>query len=122
MESLTHGAKTLARLKERGVRVSVDDFGVGHSSLSYLRRLPLDALKIDKSFVRDVCGNSDAAAIVRTIAAMAESLHLNVTAEGVETADQLAFLRRLPCDRVQGYYYGRAMSATDFARDAGALH
>ncbi len=121
MESLARGARTLAKLKERGLRVSVDDFGVGYSSLSYLRRLPLDTLKIDKSFVRDVCHDQDAAAIVTAIATMAEGLRLEVTAEGVETADQLAFLRSLPCHRVQGYYYGRAVSPAQFERDATGL-
>jgi len=95
--------RALHRLKDMGVRVLIDDFGTGHSSLSHLKRLPVDAVKIDRSFVSNVTTNPDDAAIVNAIVAMAHSLKLRVIAEGVESEAQLEFLRNIECDEVQGY-------------------
>jgi len=102
---------TLRKLKARGVRISIDDFGTGYSSLAYLRRFPIDKLKIDIAFIRDVTTNADDAAIVKAIISMAHSLKLEVVAEGVETEAQLNYLRRHDCDEIQGYYVSRPLAA-----------
>ncbi len=103
----------LRDVSDIGIRLSLDDFGTGYSSLGYLRSFPLDSIKIDKSFVNDIMTEPDDATIVRTVIAMAHSLGLEVVAEGVETEDQLAFLRREKCDRVQGYLFSRAIPAAE---------
>jgi diguanylate cyclase (GGDEF)-like protein/PAS domain S-box-containing protein len=110
MENFDDSAATLTELSELGVTLSLDDFGTGYSSLAYLRRLPIDTLKIDRVFVNELDRNPDDAAIARTIIVLAKSLGMQVTAEGVETASQLEFLKRHGCDAVQGYYLGKPMS------------
>jgi EAL domain-containing protein (putative c-di-GMP-specific phosphodiesterase class I) len=92
-----------------GINLSIDDFGTGYSSLSYLKRFPIDALKVDQSFVRDVPDDQDDAAIASAVIALGHSLRLTIVAEGVETAEQLAFMRERGCQRVQGYYFARPM-------------
>lgn len=106
----------LHRLKELGVRIGIDDFGTGYSSLHYLKNLPIDRLKIDRAFVNEILQDNNNAAIVSTIATMAHHLKLKVTAEGVETADQLSFLRNQQCHEGQGYYFSRPIGAWDFER------
>lgn len=116
MENVDRLQETLSELKALGVTLSLDDFGTGYSSLAYLKQFSLDKLKIDRSFVRDLPGDADDAAIARTIVAMAHQLRMTVTAEGVETEAQSAFLRELGCDQLQGYYHGRPMPAMEAER------
>lgn len=104
----------LQKLKQLGLAFSVDDFGTGYSSLGYLRRFPIDILKIDKSFIQDLPLDSGSDALVKAIIAMAQCLNLRVIAEGVETQQQLEFLQRHGCDMVQGYYFSRPVSAAKF--------
>ncbi|MFM0666100.1 putative bifunctional diguanylate cyclase/phosphodiesterase [Paraburkholderia sediminicola] len=106
----------LSALNAMGVRISVDDFGTGYSSLSYLKRFPLHNLKIDRSFVAGLPDHRDSIAITQAVVAMAHSLGMNVTAEGVETAEQAAFLRAIDCDKQQGYLYSRPVGASAYAR------
>jgi diguanylate cyclase (GGDEF)-like protein/PAS domain S-box-containing protein len=110
MANTEHTIATLHNLKKRGVRISIDDFGTGYSSLAYLRRFPIDKLKIDIAFIRDVASNPDDAAIALAIIRMAHSLKLAVVAEGVETATQLAYLRRHCCDQIQGFYFSAPLA------------
>ncbi|OYU50612.1 MAG: hypothetical protein CFE31_03450 [Rhizobiales bacterium PAR1] len=105
--------KTLWGLKELGVRVSMDDFGTGYSSLGNLRSFPFDKIKIDRSFINDLKNSVDAAAIIRAVVSLGRSLGITTTAEGVETRDQLTYLRAEGCSEVQGFYYSEARSSSD---------
>lgn len=110
MENTERTVECLTGLKRRGVQISIDDFGTGYSSLAYLRRFPVDKLKIDMVFVRNLTTNPDDAAIARAIIGMAHSLKLEVIAEGVETAEQLTYLRDHRCDHIQGYYFSKPLA------------
>ncbi|MFN2528828.1 MAG: EAL domain-containing protein [Candidatus Baltobacteraceae bacterium] len=114
MQDAPQTVAVMRELKSAGVCISVDDFGTGYSSLSYLRLFPLDNLKIDRSFVCDIAIDEHDATIVQTVVAMAHALGLNVIAEGVETPDQLGFLRDCDCDYAQGNYFAPALSAREF--------
>ncbi len=114
MENSVDTVYKLLSLKKSGITVSIDDFGTGYSSLSYLKHLPIDTIKIDRAFVRDIVNDPDDAAIVDAIIAMAHSLKLNVVAEGVETAEQLDFLRQRKCCQAQGFYFARPLAKEEF--------
>jgi diguanylate cyclase (GGDEF)-like protein len=114
MKDAESSVRTLGELKEMGVKIAIDDFGTGYSSLGYLKRLPIDMLKIDQSFVRDVTTDPDDAALVMAIIALAHNLRLRVTAEGVETEEQRRFLHLLRCDEWQGYLCSRPLPAEAF--------
>ncbi|MDH5749198.1 MAG: EAL domain-containing protein [Rhodospirillales bacterium] len=116
MEDAAEALIWLNSIKEMGVRLSVDDFGTGYSSLSYLKRFPVDTLKIDRSFIRDMTVDPEDASLVAAISAMAKSLKLKVIAEGVETKEQLDYLRSLGCDLIQGYFFSRPLPAEDFVK------
>ncbi len=122
MQNASEATVTLERLSRTGVLISIDDFGTGYSSLSYLKSFPINTLKIDRSFIRDISVDRDDAAIVRAIIGLAHNLRLRVVAEGVETEQQLEFLRSLESDEYQGYYCSRPLAAADFElymRDLG---
>jgi diguanylate cyclase (GGDEF)-like protein/PAS domain S-box-containing protein len=113
MRDINQTVQILQWMRDQGIRISVDDFGTGYSSLAYLRRFPLDVLKIDRSFVQESTQNADGAAITRAIIALARSLNLEVVAEGVETVDQAMFLQEHGCRFAQGFLYGRPVPAAD---------
>ena len=114
LEDAEAAIELLGELTSRGVRVAIDDFGTGYSSLSYLKRMPIQTLKIDRSFVSELSSDLNVAAIARTVIVLARSLGLDVLAEGVETAEQAAWLQREGCDWAQGWFFGRPMPAEDF--------
>lgn len=115
MENAKGAIASLNELHSQGIEISIDDFGTGYASLSYLKRFPIDLLKIDRSFVDDITTDPDDAAISRAIITMAHGLGIKVIAEGVETGPQLAFLRAAQCDAIQGFYFSEAISADGFA-------
>jgi EAL domain-containing protein (putative c-di-GMP-specific phosphodiesterase class I) len=110
----------LKELKDMGIPLTLDDFGTGFSSLSYLRRFPIDALKIDKSFVHGLCTNADDAKIVSAVINLGRSFHLKVVAEGVETRAQFLALQGQNCGEGQGYYFRRPIAACDFTKLMGS--
>ncbi|EJM95737.1 diguanylate cyclase (GGDEF) domain-containing protein [Pseudomonas sp. GM74] len=116
MQNVEATMTALNRLKTLGVRLAIDDFGTGYSSLSYLRRFPIDVLKIDQSFIRGLSNDTNDAALVSAIISLGKSLDLNVIAEGVETEEQLAFLKAHQCEEGQGYYFSKALPADAFAQ------
>ncbi|MEH6357345.1 MAG: EAL domain-containing protein [Pseudomonadales bacterium] len=107
--------ETLRQLRALGVKVSIDDFGTGYSSLTYLKRLPIDTVKIDQSFIKDVPADDSAGAIINTIISMAKQLNLEVIAEGVETIEQFHYLENNDCKKFQGFYFNRPMGNLDFS-------
>ena len=116
-------AEALEELKKIGVLLALDDFGTGYSSLNHLKRFPIDTLKIDKSFVRGLTADNDDAGIIDAVIRLGRSLHMQVIAEGVETREQLAFLRKRGCPEGQGYYFSRPVPAEEICRllDCGVL-
>jgi len=120
MSAFAENAETLARIGELGVRFAIDDFGTGYSSLAYLRALPINKLKIDRSFLRELDRHRADEAIVRAIVGMARSLNIAVAAEGVETEPQLARLIELGCDEWQGHLFSQPLDAQAFERLFGA--
>ncbi|WPL11883.1 MULTISPECIES: EAL domain-containing protein [Thiorhodovibrio] len=114
IEDIASTIRTMQELKALGVRFSIDDFGTGYSSLTYLKRLPIDELKVDRSFVQDVCTDADDAALVEAILSVCRHLRVSVIAEGVETAEQLQFFRARNCDAYQGFYFGMPLPAETF--------
>ena len=115
MQNPERATGILAALKRVGVRLAIDDFGVGYSSLAHLKRFPIDTLKVDRSFIRDIPQNSEDRAITEAIIAMGKSLALTIVAEGVETLEQQTFLREHRCDEMQGFYFSKPISSGEFA-------
>jgi EAL domain-containing protein (putative c-di-GMP-specific phosphodiesterase class I) len=116
MHDVEAAVATVRQLKALGVRMSLDDFGTGYSSLSHLKRFPIDHLKIDQSFVRDITTDPDSAVICSTVIGLAHSLKMTVIAEGVETEAQMQYLRRQRCDEMQGYFFSKPVPAQEFAQ------
>jgi len=110
---LDHVTDTLNTLKQKGYKISLDDFGIGYSSLNYLRKLPIDKLKIDKSFIMKITDNSKDRVLLDYILKLGHSLNLGVVAEGIETIDQYNLLKEMKCDYIQGFYYGKPMNINE---------
>lgn len=115
MHRFDKALETLGDIKKLGIRIAIDDFGTGYSSLAQLKRFPIDTLKVDRSFIREVANDSDDQAITEAIIAMGKSLSLTIIAEGVETQEQQDFLRNHRCDEMQGYFFSKPVSPTDFS-------
>ena len=111
MENAGEATATISQLRDLGVELYMDDFGTGYSSLSYLHRLPIDTLKIDRSFISWMGARDEDSEIVRTIVELAHNLHMEVVAEGVETEEQVSHLKALQCEYGQGYYFSRPLDA-----------
>ena len=119
--NMNNAVKTLHKLKEIGVALSIDDFGTGYSSLSQIKNFPIDRVKIDQSFVRNITVCEEDGAITRAVIALADSLGIQVLAEGVERKEQLDFLRENRCDEIQGYLLCKPASAQHLAQNAAAI-
>jgi EAL domain-containing protein (putative c-di-GMP-specific phosphodiesterase class I) len=115
MQSVDRAIGLLTEIKKRGVRLAMDDFGTGYSSMAQIKRFPIDTLKIDRSFIRDLPKNTEDRAIEDAIIGLGKALSLTVVAEGVETTDQAAFLRDHACDEMQGYLFSRPVSAENLS-------
>jgi EAL domain-containing protein (putative c-di-GMP-specific phosphodiesterase class I) len=120
MQNAESAVKTMTELREMGVKISIDDFGTGYSSLGYLKRLPIDLVKLDRSFVNGATTDPDDAALVMAIVTLSHNLRLKVIAEGVETEEHLRFLRLIRCDQAQGFLLGKPMPADLFRAFIGA--
>ncbi|MGH8115141.1 MAG: putative bifunctional diguanylate cyclase/phosphodiesterase, partial [Rhodanobacteraceae bacterium] len=116
MHNAERAVRVLSEIKALGVRLAIDDFGTGYSSLAQLKRLPIDTLKVDRSFIREIPRDAEDRAITEAIIAMGKTLSLTIVAEGVETAQQKAFLREHACDEMQGYYFSTPIPAAEFAK------
>ena len=114
MEDVKHGIAILKRIRALGIRIAIDDFGTGFSSLSYLAKLPVDTLKIDRSFIMEMSDSPESLSIVSTIVSLAHAMNLKVVAEGVETAEQSRLLRSIHCDEFQGFLFSRAVPRQTF--------
>jgi EAL domain-containing protein (putative c-di-GMP-specific phosphodiesterase class I) len=106
--------KLLSEMRDMGISIAIDDFGIGYSSLSQLKRFPINTIKVDRSFIKDLMNNKEDAAITGAIIAMGRTLNLNVIAEGVETNEQIGFLRAHECDEMQGYYFSKPIPENEF--------
>ena len=116
MTNFEHGLRQLNLLRSLGVLIAIDDFGTGYSSLAYLQQLPLQRLKIDRIFVREIADRNEQPALLAGIIGMARALRLSVIAEGVETVEQLLALSHMKCEEIQGFYFGRPMPPKEFQR------
>ena len=114
MKNFDHNLTLIKKLKAMGIRIALDDFGTGYSSFSYLTKIPIDTLKIDKTFIDNICENENDQYITETIIKLAHKLNIKVIAEGVETLEQLRILQSHTCDVLQGYFFSRAISEKDF--------
>jgi len=114
MENIVEARKAISTFQDRGISIALDDFGTGYSSLSYLAKLTINTLKIDREFIKDIPESEESKAICRSIISLAHSLGKSVVAEGIETEEQLAFLKQLNCDIAQGYYFAKPLNKEDY--------
>jgi EAL domain-containing protein (putative c-di-GMP-specific phosphodiesterase class I) len=122
MRNFKNALESLKRLNSRGIKIAIDDFGTGYSSLNYLKNLPINTLKIDRIFIKDICVNANDRQIVNAVINMAHSMNLIVVAEGVEQKDQLDFLKESFCDEIQGYLLSKPVSAVEFIQMLDSSH
>src|SRR6185436_3645051 len=115
MGNVDRAARLLGAIKERGIRLAIDDFGTGYSSLAQIKRFPIDTLKVDRSFIRELQTDPEDRAITQAIISMGKTLSLTVVAEGVETEEQQTFLREHACDEMQGFYFSKPIGGDEFA-------